>query len=89
VGCKGSGFPPRRSGFEPGSGNMGFVVDKAALDIGFLQVLRFPLPLITPTAPHSSSSIIRDWYSRPVVASVIVVSVPLHPTKDLYGSGRG
>jgi hypothetical protein len=33
---------------------------------GFLQVLRFPLPiLIPPTAPHSSS-IIRDWYNRPI-----------------------
>jgi hypothetical protein len=32
---------------------------------GFLQVVRFPLPiLIPPTAPHSSS-IIRGWYNRP------------------------
>jgi hypothetical protein len=32
----------------------------------FLRVLRFPLPiLIPPTAPHSSSSIIRGWYNRP------------------------
>jgi hypothetical protein len=31
---------------------------------GFLQVLRFPLPiLIPPIAPHSSS-IIRGWYNR-------------------------
>jgi hypothetical protein len=34
---------------------------------GFLRVLRLPLPiLIPPTAPHSSSSIIRGWYNRPV-----------------------
>jgi hypothetical protein len=33
---------------------------------GFLRVLRFPLPiLIPPTAPHSSSPIIRGWYDRP------------------------
>jgi hypothetical protein len=34
---------------------------------GFLQVLRFLLPiLIPPTAAHSSSSsIIRGWYNRP------------------------
>jgi hypothetical protein len=33
---------------------------------GFLRVLQFPLPvLIPPTAPHSSSSIIRVWYNRP------------------------
>jgi hypothetical protein len=34
---------------------------------GFLRVLRFPLPiLIPPTAPHSSSTIIRCWYNRPI-----------------------
>jgi hypothetical protein len=33
---------------------------------GFLQVFRFPLPiLIPPTAPHSSC-IIRGWYSGPI-----------------------
>jgi hypothetical protein len=32
----------------------------------FLRVLRCPLPiLIPPTAPHSSSFIIRGWYNRP------------------------
>jgi hypothetical protein len=31
---------------------------------GILLVLRFHLPPIPPTAPHSSSSI-RGWYSRP------------------------
>jgi hypothetical protein len=30
----------------------------------FLRVLRFFLPLIPPTAPHSTSSIIRRWYNR-------------------------
>jgi hypothetical protein len=34
---------------------------------GFFRVLRFPLPIsILPTAPHSSSSIIRGWYNRPI-----------------------
>jgi hypothetical protein len=38
---------------------------------GLVRVLRFPLPiLIPPTAPHSSSSIIRGWYNRPIVADV-------------------
>jgi hypothetical protein len=33
---------------------------------GFLQVLRFPLPILIPsTAPHSSSSMIRGWHNRP------------------------
>jgi hypothetical protein len=32
----------------------------------FLRVLRFPLPvLMPPSAPHSSSSIIRGWCNRP------------------------
>jgi hypothetical protein len=35
--------------------------------VGFLRVLLFPLPiLIPPTVPHSSSSVIRGWYNRPV-----------------------
>jgi hypothetical protein len=34
---------------------------------GFLRVLWFPLTiLIPPTAPHSSSAIIRGWYNRPI-----------------------
>jgi hypothetical protein len=34
---------------------------------GFLRVLRFPLPsLIPPTDAHSSSSVIRGWYNRPI-----------------------
>jgi hypothetical protein len=37
---------------------------------GFLLVLQFPLAIIPPTAPHSSSSIIRGWYSSSVVDSV-------------------
>jgi hypothetical protein len=32
---------------------------------GFLQVLGFPLPMIPPTALHTSSSITRGWYSGP------------------------
>jgi hypothetical protein len=44
----------------------GFVVDKMTLGVGFLRVLRFPLPiLIPPTVPHSSS-IIWGWYNRPI-----------------------
>jgi hypothetical protein len=46
---------------------------------GFLGVLKFPLPIIPPTAPHSSS-IIWGWYKRPVVDSV-----PPHPK----GGGGG
>jgi hypothetical protein len=38
---------------------------------GFLQVLRFTLPIfIPPTAPQSSSSIIWAWHNKPVEASL-------------------
>jgi hypothetical protein len=39
--------------------------------VGFLRVLRFPLPIfIPPIAPQSPSSIFWGWYNRPVVAAV-------------------
>jgi hypothetical protein len=43
------------------------------------KVFRSPTPSIPPIAPHSSSIIIRGWYNRPVVASVIVDYGPLNP----------
>jgi hypothetical protein len=36
------GFPPRRSAFDPGSGQVGFVVDKVALGQIFSEYLGFP-----------------------------------------------
>jgi hypothetical protein len=48
-----------------------------------LRVVGFPLLSIPPIASHSTSSIIiRGWYNRPVIASVIVDSVPLQPKKE-------
>jgi hypothetical protein len=39
--------------------------------VGFLRVLRFPLPIfIPPLAAQSPSSIIWVWYCRPAVAAV-------------------
>jgi hypothetical protein len=44
----------------------GICCGQSGIGVGLLRVLRFPLPiLIPPTVPHSSSSIIRDWYNRP------------------------
>jgi hypothetical protein len=46
---------------------------------GFLIILLFPLTNFSLIALHSTSFIIiRSWYSRPIMASVIV---PLHPMK--------
>jgi hypothetical protein len=54
---------------------------------GFLQVLRFPLPiLIPPTTSHSSSSsssssVIRGWYNRPNSGRRAKWTVSPHPKK--------
>jgi hypothetical protein len=37
-----AGFPPRRPGFDPRSGHVGFVVDKAALGQVFSEYYGFP-----------------------------------------------
>jgi hypothetical protein len=37
-----AGFPPRRPGFEPGSGQVWFVVDKVALGQVFSEYFGFP-----------------------------------------------
>jgi hypothetical protein len=37
-----AGFPPRRPGFEPGSGHVGFVVNKVALRQVFSEYFGFP-----------------------------------------------
>jgi hypothetical protein len=34
-------------------------------EAGFHLVLRVPMPIVPQTAPHSSLSILRDWYNRP------------------------
>jgi hypothetical protein len=44
---------------------------QSGAEAGILQILRFPLPNFIPSiAPQSPSSIIWDWYNRPVVAAV-------------------
>jgi hypothetical protein len=64
------GFQPRRPGLHHMVRSCGIC---GGIGAGFLRVLRFPLPSIPPTVPHSSSSIIiiiDGWYNRPVLASV-------------------
>jgi hypothetical protein len=58
-------IPRWRPGFEPRSGHVVFCGEQSSSGTGFLRVHRFLLPIVIPsTAPHSSSSIIRGWYSR-------------------------
>jgi hypothetical protein len=44
---------------------------QSGAEVGFLRILRFPLPIsIPPIAPQSPSPIIWGWYNRPEVAAV-------------------
>jgi hypothetical protein len=67
-------FPSRQPGFEPGSGHVGFLVDEAAVGHVFFESFGFIIPTYCSTL-----IIIRGWYSRSIVASVIVDSAPLQP----------
>jgi hypothetical protein len=51
-----AGFPLRRPGFDPRSGHVGFKGGHIDTGARCLRVFPFPLPVIPPTAPHSSSS---------------------------------
>jgi hypothetical protein len=78
-----AGFPPRRFGFEPRSGHVGFVVDRVALGQVFSKYFGFPCQFSFPTTdPHSSSSIIQDWYNRTISGRRTKMdSVSPHPKK--------
>jgi hypothetical protein len=60
----------------PEPGHMGFVVDKAALGQGFLQVLRFPLPNI----PRHVRLVFLRSVLRLLVAACVVPSSPIFVT---------
>jgi hypothetical protein len=63
-------LPPAAARVRAQDRSCGICGGQSGTGVGFLRVLRCPLPiLIPPTAPHSSS-IIRGWYNRPVVADV-------------------
>jgi hypothetical protein len=58
------------------------MVNNGTLAHAFSQYFGFPchsfIPLI---APQSSTSNIRGWYSRPIMAALIVDFVPLQPQR--------
>ena len=52
-----AGLSQRRSGFDPGSVHVGFVVDKVALGQVFLRVLRFsPVNFIPPMLHYNGKA---------------------------------
>jgi hypothetical protein len=78
-----AGFLPWQPGFEPGSAHVG-CIGQTGTGTGYPRVFRFLLPIIPPTAPHASSSIIRSWYTRPMyqVDSFSPYSKKLHTTSS-------
>jgi hypothetical protein len=59
----------RRPRFEPGSGHVGFVVEKVALGQVFSQYFGFPCQFSFRQLLHNHLSIIWGWYNRPGVAT--------------------
>jgi hypothetical protein len=45
----------------------GICGEQSGNGVGFLPVLRFPLPIFIPSTTPHSSSIIRGWYNRPII----------------------
>jgi hypothetical protein len=79
-----AGFPPRRPGFDPGSGQVGFVVDKVALGRVSSEYFGFPCQSSVGLQPPLSelkkmvkgdrlttSPVSVSRLSRPAVANLI------------------
>jgi hypothetical protein len=60
-----AGFPPRRPGFDPGSGQVGYVVDKVALRQVFSEYFGFPCQSLFDRK-SSILTITRGRYNRTV-----------------------
>jgi hypothetical protein len=72
-----AGFPPRRPGFDPGSGQVGFVVNKVALGRVFSEYFGFPC--------QSSFHQILHHHNHPGQATIgqTVAAVPSGPSWTL------
>jgi hypothetical protein len=73
-------------GFEPGSVQVGFCGGQSSAGVGFLRVLRFPLPIfIPPIAPKSILIYQRGLYNRPKwpqYQGLRCLGTPSHPTNN-------
>jgi hypothetical protein len=66
-----AGFPPLRSGVRDRVCHVGFCGGQSGAGVGFLRVLRFPLPVfIPPILQKLSSSIIKVKHNRPLWVEV-------------------
>jgi hypothetical protein len=84
-----AGLSPRRSGFDPGSVHVGFVVDKVALGQVFPRVLRFsPVNFIPPVLYYAENLIIfiTGLQNKPqgCGASVASAAGPFYTKKNQY-----
>jgi hypothetical protein len=75
---------PWRPGFQPSSGHVEFEVDKAELG-QVLSILRFPVPIIPPNAPHSSSSGVGTVGQIVTDVPNGLILTPPKDTKKQYG----
>jgi hypothetical protein len=81
-----AGFRSRRTGFEPTSGHVGFVVDRVALVPVFSEYFGFPCQfsfhrLLHTYHHHHHHHLSSGWYNSPVadIPSGLTVSLTLTP----------
>jgi hypothetical protein len=83
-----AGFPPRRSGFYPRSGYMGFMVDKVALGQVFSEYFSFPYEFLFHRLLHNrhhlSSEAGTTGQIVAAVPSVLSLTPPLRNKKNKY-----
>jgi hypothetical protein len=74
-----SGFPPRRPGFEPGSGHVGFAVNKMALGQVFSEYFGFTCQSIHQLIHTHHPSSVVGAIGQIVAYVPSVLSLTLHP----------
>jgi hypothetical protein len=77
-------LPTAEAWFQAWVRSCGICGGRSGTGVGFHRILWFLLPLIAPTVPHSSSSIIWGWYNRPN-SDWHTKWIQYHPTSRNYG----
>jgi hypothetical protein len=73
-------FPPWRSGFEPRSDHLGFVVDKVTLRQVFSEYFRFPCQLLFQRLLHTLHH--HHHHHHQLLGAGITNSVELSTTRE-------